>query len=57
MFPGDLAHDLADLWEKTHVRHLIGLVHHHDFDVVEPECFPIQQIDQSSWGGNDNLHS
>lgn len=51
----DLADDLADLGFETHVQHSVGLVEHQISATLEGSSASLQEIDQSSGRGNENL--
>lgn len=53
----DLADDFTDLGLETHVQHAIRLVHDEVSDPTQIRLASLKHIDETTGGGNDNLHS
>ena len=53
---GNLFHDPADIGQKTHVEHAIDFIEHEDLHVAEIERALLQQIEQATGSGRDDVH-
>ena len=52
---GNLLEDAADRWQEAHVRHLIGLVEHHDAHIVQGQRALFNEVLQAAWAGHHNV--
>ena len=52
---GDELQNAVHFRLKAHVQHFVRLVHDHVGAQVEGHVPVLEHINQSSWGGNDNL--
>ena len=54
---GNLFHDPTHIGEKTHVEHAIDFVENKDLDVAKIERALLQQIEQTTGSGGDDVHA
>ena len=54
---GNAFEDLVDAFRESHVEHLVGLVEHHVAHLVEMGHATVHQVDETSGGGDDDLHT
>ena len=52
-----LGDDLADVVDKAHVEHPVGLVEHETFDLAEAERIASDEIEQPARRGDENVHT
>ncbi len=52
-----LGDDFADVVNKAHVQHAIGLVEHETFDLIEPERIAFDQIDETARRGDQDVNA
>lgn len=52
---GDLLNNSTDLRDETHIKHTISLVEDKVLHVLEVGWAILDQINQSSWGSNNNV--
>ena len=54
---GELGHNGADVVDKAHVEHAIGLVEHEAFHAVEAERIAANEVEQTARRGDQDLHA
>ena len=47
--------DAVDVRQEAHVEHVVRLVQNEDLDLIEPQSAAIQQIQEPSRTGHDDL--
>ena len=52
-----MIHDLFDIFEKTHIEHLVGLVQHQETDLVEFERAAADVVQHAARGPHDDVHA
>ena len=48
-------HDVADIVDKAHIQHAVGLVQHHDFHFVQHNIFLFDMVEQAPNGCHDDF--
>ena len=54
---GHTCQDFVDALREAHVEHLVGLVEHHVFDVLEAGHTAVHQVDEATRRGHNHLHA
>ena len=49
--------DARDVFEESKFSHVIGFIQHSDFYGVEFNLTRLHQVDETSWAGNNNVHT